>query len=66
MSEQKNGIVGLNFCEDCPNSFIITEKDAARYAENGWVLPKRCSKCRDHRREQGIKAGTSIRVVGAE
>ena len=37
-------------CKDCRNEFTLTDGEIAFYEKNGLFKPRRCSECREKRR----------------
>lgn len=46
-------------CADCGDTFVFTAGEQTFFQTKGFTDPKRCSKCRQARKQQGQQAGGS-------
>lgn len=47
-------------CKDCGDEYLISEKEVTFYFNNGLYPPKRCTTCRDVRREDFEKGRARV------
>jgi hypothetical protein len=38
-------------CATCGLAFVFPASQARRFAQRGWVVPRRCVACREHKRQ---------------
>lgn len=61
MRDASQTIYEKRICPDCGEPFTLTAREIDWYAARGMQIPRRCSVCRQARREagQGVSAGRS-------
>jgi hypothetical protein len=54
-------------CRECRQEFVFSPGEQQFFAEKGFMPPKRCSACREARRErEGRALGAGVRPVSYE